>query len=98
MEQAVKREVHEEISGIEIGEPKYIGTHKIDDWRYRGKSDGIMTTFFLVRYLWGSPIAKDDLHECKSFELKSLRPEIMVVEHRPLLTLLFAYLERELKL
>ena len=95
MEQTVIREVREELLGIEVDKPQFVGTHKVDDWRYKGKSDGIITTLFVVPYLWGHLKAGDDLDECKAFPLASLKPDLMMHDHKPLVPMLLSYLKKE---
>lgn len=65
---AGRRERSEEIIGIEIGPLKQIGTDMINDPRYRGTKDGILTNFFVAEYLGGEPEAGDDVDEvCWTF-------------------------------
>lgn len=63
LEDAAERELGEEIKGINVTQPQYISSCKIDDFRYKGTKDGIMTSFFICRYLSGKPIAADDIEE-----------------------------------
>src|SRR6185437_8026535 len=51
-EQDARREVAAEV-GVEITDPEYIGSFKVDDWRYRGETDKIKTLLFLARYMHG---------------------------------------------
>lgn len=62
-ESAAHRELREEVGRIETHEFKYVGSYKIDDWRYRGTNDSIMTTLFLTYFMGGNPIGGDDLAE-----------------------------------
>ena len=68
LEEAVKREVLEETNSLGVGEPIYIGSAKIDDWRYRNEQDGIMTSLFVIPYLFGAPKATDDIDELEWFD------------------------------
>ena len=73
-EMCASREVNEE-TGLEIGgvnELKPLGTHVIDDWRYRGESENILTTFFWANYKFGRPEPNDDICEAKLFDIKKL--------------------------
>jgi bifunctional NMN adenylyltransferase/nudix hydrolase len=104
-EDAAKREVHEETGLIgTIDEPIYIGTLKIDDWRYRREVDKIITTFYLFKYEWGMVKANDDIDELKWFKVQDLAGSKekqteqgyqMVEEHKPLLEKLLAYFKKE---
>lgn len=81
-----KREACEETS-LEVGEPEYIGSTLIDEWRYRNERNKIKTSFFVAKYIFGSPKAQDDISEVRWFDLKTLSETDIVVEHRPLLTM-----------
>lgn len=70
-ENDAKREVSEE-ANIEIGDLKYIGSFKIDDWRYRGETDKIKTLLFTAKYVFGAPEPKDDITEVRWFDLTDL--------------------------
>jgi bifunctional NMN adenylyltransferase/nudix hydrolase len=78
------REVSEEAS-IEIGDVKYIGSYKIDDWRYRQEKNKIKTLFFTAKYVFGRPEAKDDIAEVKYFNLNDIKFEDIVDTHVPLM-------------
>jgi bifunctional NMN adenylyltransferase/nudix hydrolase len=86
-EQAAKREAREEVSNIELGDFKYLGSMRIDDWRYRKEKNKIITSFFETKYLWGAPKASDDLAEVKWFKLTDLKDNL-VQEHVKLLKFL----------
>ena len=79
-----KREVVEE-TGIEVGDLTYIGSHKINNWRYSKEQDKIKTLFFVCTYLFGNPVAKDDISELRWFPYTSLLAESVVEEHQVLL-------------
>lgn len=86
---AAKRELGEEVGMMETSDWRYVTTERIDDYRYpAGADDKIMTTLFYAKYLWGAPIATDDLdevswHACDAFSLPN--PEKLVPVHRQLL-------------
>jgi bifunctional NMN adenylyltransferase/nudix hydrolase len=97
-EDAVKREVMEETGSLGVGEPEYIGSARIEDWRYRNERDGIMTTFFAIPYTFGKPEATDDIDEIKWFDIKQLIQSegfVFVEEHKVLYNLLKNYLEKK---
>jgi bifunctional NMN adenylyltransferase/nudix hydrolase len=58
------REAKEE-AGVDIKDLVYIGSFKIDDWRYRAETDKIKTTFFAAKYEGGGVMAADDVCEVK---------------------------------
>jgi bifunctional NMN adenylyltransferase/nudix hydrolase len=93
-EEAAMREAHEEVPGIEISKPEYIGSHKIDDWRWKKEQDRVITSLFLSNYLWGSARAGDDLNEVEWFVLNETNECIVNVAHQPLYKILRAYIER----
>lgn len=86
-EKAAQREAQEE-TGVEVGNLQYIGTARIDDWRYRNEVDKIITTLFAADYVAGNAIARDDIAELRWFKMKDLTMEDFVVEHRVLWGLL----------
>lgn len=69
MEAAASRELREEAKGIFTHELEYVCSAKVEDFRYRGTKDGIMTTFFKTYILGGEPIAADDIEELCWFKL-----------------------------
>ena len=69
-EQASQREAQEE-TGVEVDNLQYIGTARIDDWRYRHEVDKIITTLFTADYVAGNATAQDDIAEIKWFKIRS---------------------------
>jgi len=96
LENAVTREVMEETGSLGIGKPTYIGSAKVEDWRYRDEQDGIMTSLFKIQYIFGRPTAQDDMDELDWFKLEAvLDGTIKVVpEHEVLVKLLKANLQQ----
>ena len=83
-ETSAKREAHEEVGNIEFGPFSYIGSLKIDDWRYKKERHKIITNIFKTHYLWGAPKASDDLAEVKWFSIEELTKDystVLVGEH-----------------
>lgn len=102
-ESAARREITEECGSLETGTLTYIGSAKIDDWRYRREEDRIMTLLFATDLVFGHAEAGDDLQEVKWFEtaqLKSMiKKELITNEHVVLIELLLEKLfEKEAKL
>jgi bifunctional NMN adenylyltransferase/nudix hydrolase len=87
LEHAVRREVYEETGGMEADGYRYIGSHKVDDWRYRGSTDCILTSLFCATYIFGVARATDDISRLGWFPLSAL-PEILIPAHVPLCTML----------
>lgn len=86
-EATAKREVMEE-TGIEVGDMVYIGSHKVDDWRYRGEVDKIKTLFFETVYLYGAPKGNDDIVEARWFPFTAELEDQLVNGHKPLFQML----------
>lgn len=86
-EQSAMREAFEE-TGAEVGDVQYIGSARIDDWRYKGEADKIMTLFFTARYIFGRIQPQDDISELRFFPLAELRKTDLVEEHHVLYDLL----------
>lgn len=84
------RETQEE-TGLEVSHPVYIGSAKIQDWRYRNEVNKIKTLLFVVSHVFGSPKANDDISEVKWFSIKDLRKEDLVKEHGVLLDMFLSY-------
>src|ERR1051326_4586704 len=92
-EESAVREAREE-SGLEIGEVEYLGSAKIDDWRYRGEEDKIITLFFKAKAVYGKAEAKDDIKELKWVDIENLAKEEIVDEHHVLYDLLLKDLKK----
>jgi bifunctional NMN adenylyltransferase/nudix hydrolase len=91
-EESARREMTEECGNIETGDMKYIGSAKINDWRYRNEADKIVTMLFKTELSFGNPKAADDLEELHWFAVNEL--PIMLAngditnEHEPLVKIL----------
>ena len=89
-----KREVAEE-TGLAVDDLKYIGSTKINDWRYRSERNKIKTLFYCASYIFGGAKASDDIAEVKWFDLNTLKPEDLVINHRVLLKMLGEFLNKK---
>lgn len=101
-EDAARREVFEETSMVVEIEPTrdYIGSVKIDDWRYRSEEDKIITNFYLGRKLSGKPQAQDDIESLTVInigEFIELYPTLLVEEHIALGKMLVDFLKNKQK-
>ena len=91
-EDAARREFAEE-TGLNIeGELTYLGSHQINDWRYRWERDKIITTFFHGFYSWGKARPGDDLDDVDWFDLEKAK-DILVDSHWILHRALTQYLK-----
>lgn len=82
-EEAAIREAREE-TGLLVAEVKYLGSTRIDDPRYRGTPDCIITHLFLATAWEGEPVASDDIAELKWFPIDQISPSTFVDEHHVL--------------
>ena len=82
------KELGEEVPNLECSNLRYIGSSKIDSWRQRNERDKIKTLFFAIDYVFGSPIAADDIAEFRWVNLNELNRDMFVEEHRVLYDML----------
>ena len=83
------RETKEE-SNLDVKDPEYVGSFRVDDWRYAGERDKIATALFVAKYNGGVPEPKDDIAKVKWFNLHHFRAESflkdnLVNTHKPLM-------------
>lgn len=91
LEHAARREVAEEL-GIEAADFTYIASKRIEDWRYPvGGKDGMLSAFFIAKFVFGSPLAADDITRAKWFPVVDLI-ENLVPAHKALGHTLLAFL------
>jgi bifunctional NMN adenylyltransferase/nudix hydrolase len=88
-EESAMREAKEETS-LEVTTVKYLGSTRIDDPRYRGTEDCIITHLFYAKEWEGSPVASDDIAELKWFPREEITAETFVDEHHVLWNLFLA--------
>lgn len=94
-EMAAMRELGEECGDLEVAELTYLGSCRIEDWRYRGSMDTIITHLYACLLVEGEPEANDDIVELRWFETEKLRVSHFVPEHQPLFGLLEEFLAEE---
>jgi bifunctional NMN adenylyltransferase/nudix hydrolase len=82
-EDAAIRETKEE-TGLIVSEVKYLVSARIDDPRYRGTEDCIITHLFLATEWSGEPKAADDIAELKWFAASEISEDTFVNEHHVL--------------
>lgn len=97
-EDAAKREVTEECGEFETGEFTYIGSRRMNDWRYVNEVDKVITTLYATTLLSGTPKAGDDLEEVKWFAVADIPALIKAGKIAPvhivLLNMLLTHLKR----
>ncbi|MGN6420909.1 MAG: NUDIX hydrolase [Pseudobacter sp.] len=97
-EAAARRELTEECGDLEVEEMQYIGSARINDWRYRKETDKIISLFFKTKFLFGNAKASDDLAEVTWFpisELATMKEQNRITpEHHVLVDLLIKNINR----
>lgn len=94
-EDAALRELGEECGELTIDELTYLGSCRIDDWRYRGSWDSVMTHLYACQLADGEPEPNDDIAELRWFDVKKLSEDNFIPDHRPLWEMLKEFLEEE---
>lgn len=92
-EAAAIRERLEEAVGVEVGEPMYVGSERINDKRYGRSEYGIITTLFAMEYKSGEATPGDDMKDgvVEWCDLDESSMESVILEHRPLFAKLLQY-------
>ena len=96
LEAAAKREWSEETGGnAEVGPMKYIGSFRVDDWRYKNGRDKIMTALFTCDFSFGRLDPSDDISELIWMSMSGIVKDgniesVFVPEHVPLALALIA--------
>lgn len=97
LEEDARREVMEE-TGLEISDPVYIGSLKVNDWRYRSEKDCVKTALFVADYTFGSPKGADDVACVKWVKFKEFDYKFnLVEEHVPLWEMFIKHMDRNHK-
>lgn len=86
-EAAARREAAEETK-LETTIIQYIGSRKIDDWRYRSETNKIITNFYAMVKNWGRAQPSDDIKELYLVDFNTLSENDIVPEHRELFNML----------
>lgn len=87
LERAATRELWEECGMISVSPMRYLGSARIDDWRYRSSPDKIMSALYGCKYLWGQVKAGDDLAQALWIPRHRIRDEVHD-GHQPLVEIL----------
>lgn len=86
LEAAARREVREE-TGMEPGGAVYLGSARVNDYRYRGSSDSLLSAFFIIDPMYGAPVAADDVDAVRWFSLEQA-DKVIIPEHVTFLQML----------
>lgn len=86
-EAAVERELEEE-TGLQVHPETltYVGSTKVDDWRFRAEVDKIMTHLYVADALHTEATAADDIAEVRWFDWDELSAALFVSEHTDVYT------------
>lgn len=96
LEMAARRELSEEVKGMAVPWPlKFVGSTKIDSWRYAEGTDTIMTSLFFGTYGWGRPEAADDLANCEWYPMNKDTFKKISKEHKTLYRMLAKFLKEK---
>lgn len=98
-EKAAVREFMEETGSCEPGDMEYVGSVKVNDWRYNGSENGIMTTLFKTKLCFGNPVATDDIESVTWVDISKFTDtksysNIIVEEHLDLMNLLITKIRK----
>ncbi|OGD24181.1 hypothetical protein A2Z10_00740 [Candidatus Azambacteria bacterium RBG_16_47_10] len=93
LEHAARREAYEEAPNIEIADLRYLGSARINDVRYRGSEDGVMSALFVSAYVFGYARAGDDLDALEWVPFRNAQA-MLITEHHALWDLLEKQLRR----
>lgn len=96
LEFAALRELGEEAGeNLSCHKPKYIGSVRVPDWRYKFEQDKIMTSVFVAPVMYGAAKAGDDIDEVRWFDPAEVNSGMLVVEHHEVWALVQVYLAQE---
>jgi len=93
LEFAARRELREEAGvNLEVSDPVYIGSFRVDDPRYKDKTDKIMSAVFLTQFVYGFAKGGDDIAETVWAKIPSFKANYHILsfapEHKPLVEML----------
>lgn len=96
LEFAALRELGEEAGeNLSCHQPRYVGSARIPDWRYRNEKDKILTSVFVAVVMYGAAKAGDDLDEVRWFDPAEVHTGILVPEHHEVWEKIQLYLTQE---
>jgi bifunctional NMN adenylyltransferase/nudix hydrolase len=94
-EHTARRKISEDAgSNLSITNLTYIGSIQVPDWRYQNEEDKIMSVLFKTTKGWGRIEPSDDVSELKFFNTEDLNEDMMVNEHKILMTMFLEDLKK----
>ena len=97
-EHTARRKVSEDAgSNLSITNLIYIGSVQVPDWRYQSEEDKIISILYKTTKGWGRIEPSDDVSELKFFNIEDLNEEMMVNEHKILMTMFIEHMNNEKK-
>lgn len=82
LEDAATREVREEVGSIIISQLQYLGSKKIDDWRYRDNQHKIVSSLFIAHYKKGECKPSDDIEELMWVKMGEVNEVNIIESHK----------------
>jgi len=91
-EEDAKKEVFEE-TGLDVHDLEYVGSRKVDSWRWRAEpSEGFKTIFYLAKSTTMGGQGSDDLNGgIQWFKMEDVSEDMIEKEHRPLFQMLVTH-------
>lgn len=90
LEVAAKRKVREKAGSIEISIDLYIGSFRVNDWRYRSEVDKVMSVLFKAKFIYGHLQPSDKISELRWISIDDLKLSLnnIIEEHRQMMSIL----------
>ncbi len=91
-EDDARRELSEE-TGLTVASLKYVGSKKINDWRYKGEKDKIKTHLYIGYYTHGCARPNDDIFETRWFQFDEIDLSLVEPIHHDIYRMVAVYLK-----
>lgn len=89
------RTYQRETGGLsEISDIKFVSTIKVNDWRFKGEEDTVMTSIYTCQYIKGTITPSDDLIELKWVDIDNIEEEDISDEHSDIIRLIITHLKQ----
>jgi bifunctional NMN adenylyltransferase/nudix hydrolase len=92
LEHTARREFMDKTS-TEMSIESYVGSFRLDDWKYRGERDKVMTILFKGKYIFGHLSPSYDISELAWVDVSELKKDgkikkLIIEEHQPLMNII----------